>query len=96
MIHQPPDTPDSYQKLMVAHMQAILDYEPGKYGGALAILRVQRMPLLAQYDPDLGWGRLTRGEVKVSYLPGGHHNMLEPPYVYELAAQLKRVLEAAG
>jgi amino acid adenylation domain-containing protein len=95
VIHQPPDTPDSYQRLMEAHMQAILDYRAGTYRGCVKVLRVQRMPLFSQYDPDLGWGRLAHGGVEIEFVPGGHHNMLEPPYVFDLAAQLNRIIEKA-
>lgn len=80
--------PEPHQKVMEAHMQAFLDYQAPKFSGPVVLFRVRRMPLLQPDDPDYGWKQVVEREVKIELVRGGHHNMLQKPYVDELAARL--------
>jgi amino acid adenylation domain-containing protein/FkbM family methyltransferase len=46
-------------------------------------------------DPVLGWGGLTTLPVRVFTMKGGHHTMLRPPYVADLAKRLMERIDAA-
>jgi len=86
------DAPESLRPLMVAHLQAARAYKPQPYSGRLTLFRVQAQSLFRSYDPGLGWGRLAAGGVEVQIVPGMHNDMLEQPYVAELAAKLRECL----
>ncbi|RFO98006.1 hypothetical protein DIC66_04580 [Rhodoferax lacus] len=50
-------------------------------------------PLIYQIeDPMLGWGRVSKGELEVMDVKGGHSSMLQMPHVEALARQFADVL----
>jgi FkbM family methyltransferase len=46
-------------------------------------------------DPALGWGPLSDAPVRTISVSGGHHTMLRPPHVSELAARLAACIDEA-
>ena len=85
--------PEAQRRLMAVHLQAIREYRPQVYPGALTLFRVRALSPSRSYDPEMGWGRFAMGGVEVRMTAGAHYNMLESPYVETLAATLKESLE---
>lgn len=88
------DVPADRRELMRAQLDAWVRYEPGTYGGRVTVLRSPRQPLWCTYDPELGWGALARGGVEVHAIAGAHRNLLEEPYVEQLAGEMNRMMNA--
>lgn len=88
------DTPR--RRVRLAHERAIAAYHPQPYGGRVALFRVRAMSLFRAYDPAMGWARFAQKGVEVRIIAGTHYNILEQPYVVDLAAQLKDCLNRTG
>jgi len=91
-----------YGRLDAAH-QAYVDwsfgllraYRPQPYSGRLALFRVRALPLTALNRPDLGWGPYAADGLQIHLVPGDHMTILKEPHVAELAAEIRRAMEAA-
>jgi thioesterase domain-containing protein/acyl carrier protein len=88
--------PEPFQRLLVAHYQAMRNYAPRPYAGRVVLFRSRVRPLLRMHGRDLGWGELANGGLDVVTVPGNHETMLKPPNVEFLAKELlKRLPEVA-
>ena len=83
------------REVMEAELQASWDYEPKTYQGQLTLFRVRSLPLLYPGDPEMGWGKLATGGVRIEILPGTHYSLLHQPSVQALAVHLKSALNQA-
>jgi aspartate racemase len=72
---------------------AVPRYRPGPYPGPLVLVRASQH--WVGRPPDLGWGPLVEGEVKVVEVPGSHESILQAPAVRILAERLREELSAA-
>jgi amino acid adenylation domain-containing protein len=84
--------PPTLRRVLATHLRALANYHPPVYPGPVTLFRVRAQSLWRAYDPEMGWGRLTTGGVKIVKIPGAHYNILERPHVVELARELGAVL----
>ena len=70
-------------------------YAPPVYPGRLTLFRVRALSLFRSFDPEMGWGQLAAGGVEIQRVSGAHYNILDPPHVASLAAQLGSSLSRA-
>jgi amino acid adenylation domain-containing protein len=80
-------------------IQAINNYQPKPYPGRVDVFSARWLrphhALFASIDPKRGWDALALGGVKVHSSIGDHLSFILPPYVSDLAAKLRRILERA-
>jgi thioesterase domain-containing protein/glycosyltransferase involved in cell wall biosynthesis len=77
-----------------AHRRALRGYEPGLYGGPVALFRTATVGAID--EPAWGWATLATGKLDVHVLPGTHYTLLAEPHVRELAAALEKAAESCG
>jgi len=85
-----------------ASHQAMLDYRPGRFDGAVHVIRAtdrtgdagSAEDARAFVDPQLDWPELTDGQVVVATAPGDHITMLTEPHVAATAAILAGWVDA--
>jgi thioesterase domain-containing protein/acyl carrier protein len=89
--------PKSNIELTDVHLQAALDYIPGKFDGQATLFRARHRSInevvFGSLDPRMGWGEYARGGVTVQLVDGYHRNMHLAPYVPSLAAELQKHLD---
>ncbi len=73
----------SHQKLHEA-------YAPKSYRGKITIFRAQETPPGYRVAPDLGWSRITEGEVETYRIPGHHVSIMDS---LDLAEKLEGCLQ---
>ncbi|WAM30343.1 thioesterase domain-containing protein [Myxococcus sp. NMCA1] len=66
-----------------SNLRALWDYQPGRYGGRVTLLRASETHVPT--GTDGGWGALAAGGVEVHELSGDHHSILRAPAVDVLA-----------
>lgn len=73
----------SLYRVYESNLRALWDYQPGRYGGRVTLLRASetRVPT----GTDGGWGALAAGGVEVHELSGDHHSILRAPAVDVIA-----------
>ncbi|MAU01043.1 MAG: non-ribosomal peptide synthetase [Anaerolineaceae bacterium] len=74
-------------EMLAAARTARKQYVPEPYPGDLAVFR--RGDVAEEIPADMGWSRLTSQKVQIYEIPGGHLQLLQEPYVQELARQLE-------
>jgi thioesterase domain-containing protein len=87
--------PRAMQSVSQANRAARRDYVPRRYGGRVALFRVNRRSELRAIDPLLGWGQVVSRGPDVHDVPGTHLTMVFEPHVRTLAAKLANCLEDA-
>ena len=85
---------EGHQALVRIHAQALVDYVPQPFSGKVTLFKAHA-PSLAHLDPYMGWSKLAAGGVDVRLVPGAHGNMLEEPYLDNLAHELQDLLNRA-
>jgi amino acid adenylation domain-containing protein len=81
---------ESMRRVIDTHFRALLDYVPQRYPGRVTLFRARTQPLFHPGDgPDLGWGALCAGGVRVEVIPGNHETILHQPNVRVLAERLR-------
>jgi amino acid adenylation domain-containing protein len=86
--------PQSAQKLIARHYQALENYVPDHYPGRILLFRARCQPLFCPgAEPDLGWGKFATGGVQVEVIPGSHETILREPHVRVLAQRLQAGLD---
>ena len=75
-----------------AHVQALADYEPAPYGGAVTVLAGKAVPVA---DQSRGWTPLAGGGLDLHAVPGDHYTILRPPGLARCAAILESALSRA-
>jgi amino acid adenylation domain-containing protein len=68
------------------------NYQPQVYSGAVNIFWTEYHDHYIDRYPDLGWGNLITGDLKLHYLPGNHSTIMKEPYVLILAEKLKSLI----
>lgn len=84
--------PEPFVRCMRVALAAAQRYEPREYSGAITIIRARTRPLFGSFDPDLGWGELSRAGAHVATTPGDHNSILKAPHSHELVARLTTLL----
>jgi len=78
--------------------RALDDYRPGPYGGPVTLYRCTRPTPWAVRDPRYDHDDVARGwdrcctDLRVVPVDGHHLNLLDPPAVTAIAADLRRLL----
>jgi thioesterase domain-containing protein len=84
------------KELMQRRLDAVLSYELRPEPIDLVLLRTRVDPIEGPHEPDLAWGRATRGKVIVEQLPGSHEMLLAGDGAKQLARALERHLLRRG
>src|SRR5690606_11776068 len=97
--HAPEIADMSIARSMNESANAFLDlwdrHDPRRYDGAMLIIRASirdDMPGVRDDDPQLGWGDLVRGSIRVRDLAAEHNDMLAAEHAGELATILLEYL----
>ena len=72
------------------HMELATRYQVQPYAGEITLIRPREVPFEQSLSPDRGWGFVAQS-VKVRYVSGHHHSMVQMPHVIELAAAIELV-----
>jgi thioesterase domain-containing protein len=72
------------------HMELATRYQVRPYPGEITLIRPSEVPFEQPLAPDRGW-RFVAQIVKVRYVSGHHHSMVQMPHVIELAAAIELV-----
>jgi thioesterase domain-containing protein/acyl carrier protein len=88
----PAHFPEHELKLWEIHLRALAGHVQRPYSGQVTLFRTRGHPLLSSFAPDLRWGALARGGVKVKLIPGSHESIFMEPNVKSLALDLTAVL----
>lgn len=87
-----PDEVDIYEKAR----GAVDRYQPASYPGKSVVMigrdTYDFCGLSRSVDPRLIWCKLSRGGSEILRIPGDHMEMLQPPIMYRLAEELRRLL----
>ncbi|MBV9462658.1 MAG: amino acid adenylation domain-containing protein [Verrucomicrobiae bacterium] len=86
------DYPADYKKYAQVHWRAWLNYRPRPYDGIVTLFRVRRQALM-NFDPTLGWGKLTEDRVVVRIIPGRHDSIFNDPQVQLFAFEMRASLQ---
>jgi amino acid adenylation domain-containing protein len=89
--HKTADANERKQRTMKLYFPG-RDFVPKSLAGRVAVFRTRRQPRNRIHDEHLGWGKLAKGGVDLHFIPGGHDNVLQEPYVKGLATALKKCL----
>lgn len=95
----PDNLPKRNIELTDVHLNAALEYTPGKYRGIVTLFRARNRSfnevIFGSLDPKMGWGPLAKGGVDVRLVDGFHRNMHLAPYASSLAAELSKCLDSS-
>jgi thioesterase domain-containing protein/acyl carrier protein len=89
------ELPESFQRLLEIHYQAMREYVPRPYPGRVTLFRARVRPLFRLHGRDLGWKKLARGGLDIVTIPGNHESLLKPPHVQVFADRLLSQLRKA-
>ncbi|MEZ4646804.1 MAG: thioesterase domain-containing protein [Chloroflexota bacterium] len=95
LIDSADEFPEHVRRVIESNYRALHAYVPQPYLGEVTLLRAKGGRLLCSHDPEMGWGKLAQGGVKVSVVPGSHLRIFKEPHVRHLAFNLRAVLTAA-
>ncbi|HMC27505.1 MAG TPA: amino acid adenylation domain-containing protein, partial [Verrucomicrobiae bacterium] len=85
--------PEDQRRLWEAHINALIQYYPKPYPGAVTLFRSPGHQLLCSFDEQYGWGELARGGVAVKIISGAHEQILEEPHVQRVAREMTYCLD---
>ena len=74
---------------------AVKNCVPRPYGGRATLFRSRRQRTFSSHDPEMGWGQLSCGGLKIVVIPGDHDHLLNEPFVGVLATKLRACLHEA-
>ncbi len=77
-----------------SNVRAMERYTARACSGRLVLFKAGEGLAKASEAPDLGWGELAEGGLEIREIGGNHYSILRDPYVEELAAGLREVLES--
>jgi amino acid adenylation domain-containing protein len=80
--------PSEYLNVLATNFQAAEAYLGKSYRGQVTLFRSNIQPVSRTAHPDLGWGKLVSGGIKIYELSGLHTNLLKEPYIKIFADQL--------
>ena len=82
-----------YLYVREVNIQAVKAYQPKAYPGAIALFRASDQPPGCKPDPQLGWGKVALGGVKIYELPGSHsQNLIREPRAQIVVEKLQGCL----
>jgi amino acid adenylation domain-containing protein len=84
--------PPEYLAVLSANFQAGGAYAGKLYPGQVTLFRSAIQPLEQALYPDLGWGELVSGDLKIQAIQGHHTKLLTEPYIQILAEKLRSCL----
>jgi amino acid adenylation domain-containing protein len=84
--------PPDYLKILATNYQAGEDYDGKFYQGEVTLFRSTVQSLELTLSPDLGWGNLADGGVKIHSIKGQHRSLLREPSIQFLVDKLKLCL----
>jgi thioesterase domain-containing protein len=87
--------PSEYLNVLETNFQAAEDYLGKSYLGQVVLFRSSIQSVSRTAHPDLGWGELVSGGIKIYQLSGLHPNLLKEPYIKTLADQLRSHLASS-
>lgn len=70
----------------VLNYQALWKHSPGEYDGSIDLVRAPISNNGWYSRPDMGWGKVVKGDIKTHFVEGEHANFVEAP-------KLPKVLE---
>jgi thioesterase domain-containing protein/acyl carrier protein len=76
-----------------ANMTALLDFRPEPFAGKLTLFRARQDATPMHRERYMGWGPWALGGVDEHRIDGEHVNLFREPYISQLAAVLRKVLE---
>ncbi|RKH58629.1 non-ribosomal peptide synthetase, partial [Corallococcus interemptor] len=75
-----------------ANLRAMDRYVPSPYDGPALLLAAEANPT-SEVPRHRGWEPFVRGGLDVRDVPGGHHQLMQEPYVRHVATLLRQALE---
>jgi phthiocerol/phenolphthiocerol synthesis type-I polyketide synthase E len=80
-----------------ANAQAMNNYRPAPSDGTpVTLIAAETRDQGQPSSPEKGWALLTRGQISVETVPGGHLSMLAEPHVKATARAIERAIVHAG
>jgi amino acid adenylation domain-containing protein len=76
-----------------ANLQAQAAYIPQIYSGNILLFRSECQSMYIDLYPNLGWGNLIDGNIKIQDIPGDHRHIMKEPNVQILAQTLQYWLD---
>ncbi len=76
-----------------ANLQAQAAYIPQVYSGNVLLFRSECQSMYIDLYPNLGWGNLIDGNIKIKDIPGDHRHIMKEPNVQILAQTLQSWLD---
>ena len=76
-----------------ANLRAMDRYVPGPYDGPALLLSATEATPTPGVPRHRGWEPWVRGGLDVRDVPGGHHQLMQAPYVQHVATLLREALE---
>ena len=84
--------PRALRDLQMYHREALRGYRLQPFPGRGTVFRATERGVSANYDLQMGWGRLALGEVEIHDVPGDHATLVKEPHVRFLAEKLSACL----
>ena len=93
-IEEPEGDPDAtFHRRMAKMLRAARSYEPRESDFPIFLIVPQWTGTERLRGPDLGWGAVARGAIRLFRTPGNHETMFDEPNVRRLAAILREILD---
>jgi thioesterase domain-containing protein len=70
-------------------------HAPAKIHSDLYLFPAEDVPLGTDFDPTLGWGGMTTGEVKTLWIPGDHDDMFKEKNIGSMAKTIRDAIDDA-
>jgi non-ribosomal peptide synthetase component F/thioesterase domain-containing protein len=71
-------------------------HSPAKIASDLYLFPAEDVPLGPDFDPTLGWGGLTTGNVRTMWIPGDHDDMFKEKNIGSMAKTIRDAMDQAG
>jgi non-ribosomal peptide synthetase component F/thioesterase domain-containing protein len=68
---------------------------PAKIASPIYLFPAEDVPLEQNFDPTLGWGTMTSGEVHTLWIPGDHEDMFKEKHMGALAKTIREAMDKA-
>jgi thioesterase domain-containing protein len=70
-------------------------HRPVKIASDVYLFPAEDVPLGAEFDPTLGWGVMTTGQVHTMWIPGDHDDMFKEKHIGALAQTIRETMDKA-
>ncbi|MFP3941414.1 MAG: alpha/beta fold hydrolase [Thermoanaerobaculia bacterium] len=81
-------------RVLSANVEALYGHEPRPYPGRIVLFRARELRPGQRHRPERAWVCLAEGGIDVTFVPGDHETMHEPPGAAAMAEHLERLLAA--